>query len=96
MLLQKLKKEQEITKLKKKIFFHFVVCETFPVEENEAIMKGCHSSNPVICCFIWEQPIPISSKTNKPTDKQNPTLSDDSLHTLIPLLEKKAKVTILH
>jgi len=72
MLLQKLKKEQEITKLKKKIFFHFVVCETFPVEENEAIMKGCHSSNPVICCFIWEQPIPISSKTKQPNRQTKP------------------------
>lgn len=86
-------KEQEITKLRrKKIFFHFVVHKTFPVEENKAIMKKTaiaqiHVSTASSGSSQYQPVV----KQNKPTDKQNPTLSDYSLHSLILSLEKRLK-----
>lgn len=79
----------------KKIFFHFVVHETFPVEENKAIMKKTAIAHIHLSSASSgnSQYWPVV-KQNKP-DKQSPTLSNYSLHTH-SFFRKKAKVTILH
>lgn len=53
MLLQRLKKEQEITVKKKKTFFSLHCIWNFPVEENKAMKRTAIAQIQLIYRFIW-------------------------------------------